>query len=49
MKLIFIRTLFVFFCAILLVSCQREVKKQSKPTFLIGNWIRLNDSEGNKP
>ncbi|MBG7611266.1 hypothetical protein IU405_03300 [Polaribacter sp. BAL334] len=42
------RTLVVFFCAILLVNCQKEVKKPSKPTFLIGNWIRLNDSEGNK-
>lgn len=42
------RVLVVFFCAILLANCQKEVKKPSKPTFLIGNWIRLNDTEGNK-
>ncbi len=42
------RTLFVFLCVIFLTSCQKEIKKPSKPSFLIGNWIRLNDTEGNK-
>ncbi len=42
------RTLFVFLCVIFLTSCQKEIKKPSKPSFLIGNWIRLNDTKGNK-
>lgn len=42
------RSLILFLGIILLISCQKEEKKPSKPTFLIGNWIRLNDTEGNK-
>lgn len=36
---------FFIFCLILITSCQKEKKKPSKPSFLIGNWIRLNDTE----
>jgi hypothetical protein len=33
---------------ILITSCKKEEKKNLKPTFLVGNWIRLNDTEENK-
>jgi hypothetical protein len=42
------RTLFLVCCIILLTSCQKVEQKPSKPAFLIGNWIRLNDTEGNE-
>jgi hypothetical protein len=29
-----------------MVSCQKEKKEMEKPSFLIGNWIRVNDKEG---
>ena len=31
---------------LLLVSCNTEKKKVQKPTFLVGNWVRINDKEG---
>ncbi|WP_157663311.1 hypothetical protein [Polaribacter sp. SA4-12] len=33
-------------CLLLMVSCQNEKKEIQKPSFLIGNWIRVNDKEG---
>jgi hypothetical protein len=31
-----------------MISCQNETKKDKKPTFLIGNWKRLNDKPGSQ-
>lgn len=31
-----------------MISCQNQTNKREKPSFLIGNWIRLNDKEGSK-
>lgn len=31
-----------------MISCQNQTNKRQKPSFLIGNWIRLNDKEGSK-
>jgi hypothetical protein len=28
------------------ISCQKEIKKDKKPSFLIGDWIRTNDKKG---
>ena len=36
--------LFVF-CLLLIVSCQKEQKETQKPSFLIGDWIRINNKE----
>ncbi|WP_146105311.1 hypothetical protein [Polaribacter butkevichii] len=33
-------------CFLCLISCQQEKKKVQRPTFLIGNWVRINDKEG---
>ncbi|WP_341221074.1 hypothetical protein [Polaribacter atrinae] len=33
-------------CFLLLVSCHQEKKEPQKPTFLIGDWVRINDKEG---
>ncbi len=33
-------------CLLLIVSCQNEKKEIQKPSFLIGDWIRVNDKEG---
>ena len=33
-------------CFLLIISCQKE-KKIKKPSFLIGDWIRVNDKQGN--
>ncbi|WP_282072694.1 hypothetical protein [Polaribacter atrinae] len=33
-------------CFLLLVSCNQEKKEPQKPTFLIGDWVRINDKEG---
>jgi len=33
-------------CLLLMVSCQKEKKEMKKPSFLIGDWIRVNDKEG---
>ena len=38
-----------FLCAFLLiVSCKKEVNSLKKPTFLIGEWKRLNDKPGSQ-
>lgn len=37
------RILCLFFFTIILFSCTNDAKKISKPSFLIGNWKRLND------
>lgn len=28
------------------ISCQKEIKKDKKPSFLIGDWIRTSDKKG---
>ena len=33
-------------CLLLMISCKNEKKEIQKPSFLIGNWIRVNDKEG---
>ena len=33
-------------CLLLMISCQKEKKEIQKPSFLIGDWIRVNDKEG---
>lgn len=35
-------------CFLLIISCGSEIKKTQKPTFLIGNWKRLNDKPGSQ-
>ena len=32
-------------CFLLLFSCEKVTTKNQKPSFLIGNWIRLNDKD----
>ena len=39
----FMRLLLFSCCFLLMISCKNETKKDKKPTFLIGNWKRLND------
>lgn len=41
-KLLFILTLLLFF------SCHNKINKTQKPTFLIGEWKRLNDKPGSQ-
>jgi hypothetical protein len=31
-----------------MISCQNLTNKPKKPSFLIGNWIRLNGKKGSK-
>ena len=33
-------------CLLLMISCQNEKKETQKPSFLIGDWVRVNDKEG---
>ena len=33
-------------CLLLIVSCQKEKIEIQKPSFLIGDWIRVNDKKG---
>ena len=33
-------------CLLLMVSCLKEKKEIQKPSFLVGDWIRVNDKEG---
>ena len=33
-------------CLLLMISCKNEKKEIQKPSFLIGDWIRVNDKEG---
>ncbi|SDS28341.1 hypothetical protein SAMN05216503_2560 [Polaribacter sp. KT25b] len=42
------RLLLFSFCFFLMVSCNNKTEKLDKPLFLIGNWVRLNDKEGNQ-
>ena len=40
---------FLILCSlILLISCKKEIKKNEKQIFLIGDWIRTNDKIGSK-
>ncbi|QVY64975.1 hypothetical protein [Polaribacter sp. Q13] len=40
------KLLYIVFSFLLLTSCQKGKSKIVKPTFLIGDWIRVNDKEG---
>ena len=42
------KKLLILFSVLLIISCDTEIKKFKKPTFLIGNWKRLNDKPGNQ-
>lgn len=42
------KKLLILFSVLLLISCGNEIKKYEKPTFLIGNWKRLDDKPGNQ-
>lgn len=42
------KRVFLLCCLTILISCNTTSHKPSKPDFLIGNWVRLNDTEGNK-
>lgn len=42
------KRIFLLCCLTIFISCNTTPDKPSKPTFLIGNWVRLNDTEGNK-
>lgn len=42
------RLLLFSVCFFLMVSCNNDTEKLIKPSFLIGNWIRLNDKEGSQ-
>ncbi len=42
------RLICFYCCFLLIISCQNKVEKLKKPSFLIGNWIRLNDKQGNQ-
>lgn len=42
------KPIFFICCLALFISCEISFDKKTKPAFLIGNWIRLNDSDGNK-
>ena len=41
------KNIFAFFTVLLLCSCNEKSKVQ-KPSFIIGNWERLNEKEGKK-
>lgn len=38
----------LFGCFILMLSCNENSNKKQKPTFLIGEWRRLDDKPGNQ-
>lgn len=42
------RNILFLVCIIFLCSCKKESEKIGNPSFLIGNWVRLNDVEGSK-
>ena len=42
------KKLLILFFFLLMISCKTENTKPQNPNFLIGNWIRTNDEEGNK-
>ena len=42
------RKLLILCSFLLIISCKNETKKINKPTFLIGNWKRLNDKPGSQ-
>ena len=39
------KLLLITFCFLLIFSCQKEKTLTPKPTFLIGDWVRVNDKE----
>ncbi|MFK8058572.1 MAG: hypothetical protein AB8B78_00610 [Polaribacter sp.] len=39
-SLLLLVSLFLFF------SCKKVIEKQQKPTFLIGDWVRINNKKG---
>lgn len=42
------RKLLFLFAFLFIVSCKNETKTSDKPTFLIGEWKRLNDKPGSQ-
>lgn len=42
------KNLLLFSCFILMVSCKENINIKQKPTFLIGEWKRLDDKPGNQ-
>ena len=42
------KKLLILFSFLLIISCGNEIKKSEKPTFLIGNWKRLDDKPGSQ-
>lgn len=42
------RNLLILCSFLLIISCKNDVNKFNKPSFLIGNWKRLNDKPGSK-
>ena len=41
------KLLFIVFSFLLITSCQKEKPSKLKLNFLIGDWIRINEEEGN--
>lgn len=42
------RNLILVIATVFLFSCKNDVQKSEKPTFLIGEWKRLNDKPGSQ-
>lgn len=42
------KKLLLFCCFMLMLSCTENSNKKQKPTFLIGEWKRLDDKPGNQ-
>jgi hypothetical protein len=42
------KKMLLFGCFILMLSCNKNSNKTQKPTFLIGEWKRLDDKPGNQ-
>jgi hypothetical protein len=45
-NLYFMRRSILLFCLLIVFACKDRIKKTQKPTFLIGEWKRLNDKPG---
>ena len=41
------KLLFIVFSFFLITSCQKEKPSTLIPNFLVGDWIRVNEEEGN--
>jgi hypothetical protein len=38
--------LLLFYCLLVIISCDKKIKKPTKPKFLIGDWILTNNKKG---